>query len=146
MEDGPPPSRQSRCRRTGGLSANFAATLKAAAVARVVAFDEGRFGLKRVVPAAVVHLLDIGRRGSSMIGMNGSGSTSRSRQRRGECCCLLLPHVDTICLESLPRNGAEEWPEERIGVVLDGSGSHRWDKVRGRRGSCRCRCRRTARS
>ena len=28
------------------FSANFAATLKEAAVARVVAFDEGRFGLK----------------------------------------------------------------------------------------------------
>ena len=47
----------------------------------------------------------------------------------GECCCLLLPHVDTICLNLFLATVRKEWPDERIGVVLDGSGSHRSDKV-----------------
>ena len=47
----------------------------------------------------------------------------------GECCCLLLPHVDTLCLNLFLATVREEWPGERIGVVLDGSGSHRGKKV-----------------
>ena len=47
----------------------------------------------------------------------------------GACCCLLLPHVDTICLNLFLETVREEWPDERIGVVLDGSGSHRSEKV-----------------
>ena len=47
----------------------------------------------------------------------------------GECCCLLLPHVDTICLNLFLTTLRDEWPEERIGIVLDDSGSHRSDKV-----------------
>ncbi len=47
----------------------------------------------------------------------------------GECCCLLLPQVDTICLNVLLETLRDEWPEERIGVVLDGSGSHRSETV-----------------
>lgn len=47
----------------------------------------------------------------------------------GECCCLLLPHVDTICLNLLLATLRAEWPQERIGVVLDGSGSHRSETV-----------------
>lgn len=45
--------------------------------------------------------------------------------RSGECCCLLLPHVDTQCLNRFRAPVRDEWPGERIGVVLDGSGSHR---------------------
>jgi transposase len=41
----------------------------------------------------------------------------------------LLPHVDTLCLDRFRATVREEWPDERIGVVLDGSGSHRSDKV-----------------
>lgn len=47
----------------------------------------------------------------------------------GECCCLLLPHVDTICLDVFLETLRAEWPDERIGVVLDGSGSDRSDAV-----------------
>lgn len=47
----------------------------------------------------------------------------------GECCCLLLPHVDTTCLDLFLAAVRKEWSEERIGVVLDGSGSHRSEKV-----------------
>jgi transposase len=42
----------------------------------------------------------------------------------------LLPHVDTICLDLFLEAIREEWPGERIGVVLDGSGSHRGGAVR----------------
>ncbi len=48
---------------------------------------------------------------------------------KGECCCLLLPHVDAPCLNLFLATVREEWPDERIGIVLDGSGSHRSDKV-----------------
>ncbi len=47
----------------------------------------------------------------------------------GECCCLLLPHVDTLCLDLFLAAIRDEWPDERIGVVLDGSGSHRSKSV-----------------
>jgi len=47
MEDGPSSSCERRCRSASGLLANFAATRTQAAVERVVACDEGRFGLKR---------------------------------------------------------------------------------------------------
>jgi hypothetical protein len=38
--------------------------------------------------------------------------------------------VDTICLNLFLATMRDEWPGERIGVLLDGSGSHRSDKVR----------------
>jgi transposase len=37
--------------------------------------------------------------------------------------------VDTDCLNLLLATMRDEWPEGRIGVVLDGSGSHRSEKV-----------------
>ena len=47
----------------------------------------------------------------------------------GECCCLLLPHVDTICRDVFLETVRREWPDGRIGLVRDGSGSHRSDAV-----------------
>lgn len=41
----------------------------------------------------------------------------------------MLPHVDTICLDVFLETLRAEWPQERIGVVLDGSGSHRSETV-----------------
>nr|MDQ6907760.1 hypothetical protein [Chloroflexota bacterium] len=62
------------------------------------------------------------------LGRVPSGQSAVTPQS-GECCCLLLPHVDTICLNLFLATMREEWPDERIGVVLDGSGAHRSDKV-----------------
>jgi len=59
-----------------------------------------------------------GHRGSSMI----TPST-------GACWCLLLPHVDATCLNVFLATMRAEWPEERIGGVPDGSGSHRGTKM-----------------
>lgn len=128
MEDGPPSSRQGQCRRTGGLRANFAATLKAAGIERVAAFDEGRFGLKgwfRRCWCTFGHrppwIVD-DRYEWVWVYMAITPAT-------GDCCCLLLAHVDTACLDLFLATLREEWPGERIGVVLDGSGSHRGAKV-----------------
>jgi transposase len=128
MEDGPPSPRQGRCRRASGLQANFAATLKEAGATRVVAFDEGRFGLK-----------GWSRRRWCTFGHRPPWIVNDRYEwvwvyiavtpTSGECSCLLLPHVDTICLNLFLATVREEWPGERIGVVLDGSGSHRSDKA-----------------
>jgi hypothetical protein len=128
MEDRTPSSCQSRCRRTSGVRANFAATVKEAAVERIAAFDEGRFGLKGWF-----------RRRWCTFGHRPPWTVD-DRYRwiwiyiaitpaTGECCCLLLPHVDTACLDLFLATMREEWPDERIGVVLDGSGSHRSERV-----------------
>lgn len=93
-----------------------------------MAFDEGRFGLKLWF-----------RRRWCTFGHRPPWIVDDRYQwvwvyiaiapKSGECCCLLLPHVDTICLNLFLATLREEWPDERIGVVLDGSGSHRGDKV-----------------
>ena len=97
-------------------------------VARVVAFDEGRFGLKCWF-----------RRWWCTFGHRPPWIVDDRYQwvwvylavtpTTGECCCLLLPHVDTICLNRFLATVRDEWPDERIGIVLDGSGSHRGEKV-----------------
>jgi len=93
-----------------------------------VAFDEGRFGLKCWFrrrwcifghrPPWIVN----DRYEWVWVYMAVTPDT-------GECCCLLLPHVDTLCLDLFLVTVREEWPDERIGVVLDGSGSYRSAKV-----------------
>ena len=128
MEDGASSPCQRRCRRASGLQANFAATLSEAAVERVVAFDEGRFGLKCWF-----------RRRWCTVGHRPPWIVEDQYEwvwvyiavepATGECCCLLLPHVDTACLTAFLETRREEWPGERIGVVLDGSGSHRSTQV-----------------
>ena len=42
---------------------------------------------------------------------------------------VVLPQVDTDCLTLFLATVREEWPGERIGMVLDGSGSHRSAQV-----------------
>jgi len=49
--------------------------------------------------------------------------------KSGEGWCLLVPPGDTLCLNLFPATLREEWPDERIGVVRDGSGSDRGDTV-----------------
>jgi len=93
-----------------------------------VAFDEGRFGLKMWFRR---RWCTFGHRPPWIVDDRYEwvwvyvAVTPTS----GECCCLLLPHVDTICLNLFLATVRKEWPDERIGVVLDGSGSHRSDKV-----------------
>lgn len=128
MEDGAPSPCQGRCRSTSGFFANFAETIKEAGIARVVAFDEGRFGLKLWFrrrwctfghrPPWIVN----DRYAWVWVYLAVTPTT-------GECCCLLLPHVDPICLKVFLETMRAEWPDARIGVVLDGSGSHRGEKV-----------------
>jgi len=126
-EDGPP-SRYSRCRSASGRQATFAARLKGAAIERVVAFDGGRCGLKKWC-----------RRGWSRVGHRPAwilddryqsvGVSIAIAPKSGEGWCLLVPPGDTLCLNLFPATLREEWPDERIGVVRDGSGSDRGDTV-----------------
>ena len=95
---------------------------------RVAAFDEGRFGLKLWF-----------RRRWCTCGHRPPWIVDDHYQwvwvyvaitpATGEYCCLLLPHVDTTCLDVFLATLRAEWPQGRIGVVLDGSGSHRSDDV-----------------
>ncbi|MDQ6905267.1 MAG: IS630 family transposase [Chloroflexota bacterium] len=95
---------------------------------RVVAFDEGRFGLKMWFRR---RWCTFGHRPPWIVDdrYEWVWVYVAITPTTGECCCLLLPHVDTICLNLFLATVREEWPDERIGVVLDGSGSHRSDKV-----------------
>jgi hypothetical protein len=43
----------------------------------------------------------------------------------GESFFLLLPHVDQICLQLFVDALSQEVGESKVGLVLDGSGSHR---------------------
>jgi transposase len=97
-------------------------------VARVVAFDEGRFGLKGWFRR---HWCTFGHRPPWIVDdrYEWVWVYLAVEPATGECCCLLLPHVDTICLNLFLETVREEWPGERIGVVLDGSGSHRGAQV-----------------
>jgi transposase len=97
-------------------------------VARVVAFDEGRFGLKGWFRR---HWCTCGHRPPWIVDdrYEWVWVYLAVEPATGECCCLLLPHVDTICLNLFLETVREEWPGERIGVVLDGSGSHRGAQV-----------------
>jgi hypothetical protein len=133
VEDGPPPPCQGRCRRPSGLRANFAATVKEAAVERIVAFDEGRFGLKLWFRR---RWCTFGHRPPWIVDdrYEWIWVYVAVTPKTGECCCLLLPSVDTLCLNLFLATLCEEWPDERIGVVLDGSGSHRSEKVAWPRG------------
>jgi hypothetical protein len=93
-----------------------------------VAFDEGRFGLKMWFRR---RWCTCGHRPPWIVNDRYEwvwvyiAVTPQS----GECCCLLLPHVDATCLNLFLTTMREEWPDERIGIVLDGAGSHRGEKV-----------------
>jgi hypothetical protein len=128
VEDWTPSPCQGRCRRASGVFANFAVTLKEGGVARVVAFDEGRFGLKCWFRRC---WCTFGHRPPWIVNdrYEWVWVYIAVTPTTGECCCLLLPHVDTICLNRFLATVREEWPDERIGIVLDGSGSHRGEKV-----------------
>ena len=95
---------------------------------RVVAFDEGRFGLKLWFRR---RWCTFGHRPPWIVDDRDEWVWVyvAVTPTTGECCCLLLPHVDTECLNVFLATLRDEWPEERIGVVLDGSGSHRSGKV-----------------
>jgi DDE superfamily endonuclease len=99
-----------------------------AAVERVVAFDEGRFGLKLWFRR---RWCTRGHRPPWIVEDHYQWSWVyvAITPISGDCCCLLLPRVDTTCLDVFLETLRAEWPDERIGVVLDGSGSHRSDDV-----------------
>jgi putative transposase len=94
-----------------------------------VAFDEGRFGLKGWFRR---RWCTFGHRPPWIVDdrYEWVWVYVAITPTTGDCCCLLLPHVDTICLALFLEAIREEWPGERIGVVLDGSGSHRGGTVR----------------
>jgi transposase len=128
MEDRSPSPCQSGCRRAGSLQANFANTLTEREIERVAAFDEGRFGLKVWFRR---RWCTCGHRPPWIVDdrYEWVWVYVAITPATGECCCLLLPHVDTTCLNLFLETLRAEWPDERIGVVLDGSGSHRSAQV-----------------
>jgi hypothetical protein len=93
-----------------------------------VAFDEGRFGLKCWFRR---RWCTCGHRPPWIVAdrYEWVWVYIAVEPTTGACCCLLLPHVDTICLNLFLAAVRAEWPAERIGVVLDGSGSHRSARV-----------------
>jgi len=93
-----------------------------------VAFDEGRFGLKLWFRR---RWCTVGHRPPWIVDdrYEWAWVYLAVTPTTGECCCLLLPHVDSICLNLFLATMRAEWPEARIGVVLDGSGSHRGEKI-----------------
>ena len=42
----------------------------------------------------------------------------------GACVVLFLPHVDSACFQRFPEERRRDTGTERLGVVLDNSGSH----------------------
>jgi hypothetical protein len=127
MEDGTATPCQSRCRRPSGLFANFSDTLTEQGIERVVAFDEGRFGLKLWFRR---RWCTCGHRPPWIVNdrYEWVWVSVAITPTTGECWCLLLPHVDTTCLNLFLATIRAEWSEGRIGVILDGSGSHRGKK------------------
>jgi hypothetical protein len=107
--------------------------LNDAAIERGVAFDEGRFGLKVWLRR---RWCTFGHRPPWIVDdryewawVGCPPGRVAATPMTGECCCLLLPHVDTMRLDRFLATMRAEWPDERIGVVLDGSGSHRGAEV-----------------
>jgi transposase len=43
----------------------------------------------------------------------------------GECVCLYMPTVNTETITAFLRELAEQYPKDRIGIVLDGHAAHR---------------------
>lgn len=93
-----------------------------------MAFDEGRFGLKGWFRRC---WCTVGHRPPWIVNDRYAWVWVylAVEPATGTCACLLLPHVDTTCLNLFLESVRTEWPDERIAVVLDGSGSHRGEKV-----------------
>ena len=102
-----------------------------------MAFDEGRFGLKGWFRR---HWCTFGHRPPSIVDdrYEWVWDYVAITPTTGECCCLLLPHVDTICLNHLPRSaaGGVAGGTDRGGARWIGESS-RGDRWAGRKGSCR---------
>lgn len=43
---------------------------------------------------------------------------------------LILPHVNTECMQLFPNEVSARHPDERIVMVIDGAGWHRSDKLK----------------
>src|SRR3712207_286499 len=116
----PPPRRRRR------FAPGFAATLKNAGVGRVWAFDEGRFGLrvglrKRWCPRGVRPPWLVHDRYEWL------WLYAAVEPATGQAFCLLLPRVTKEWFTRFLAAFAQEVGEERVGLVLDGSGSHQAD-------------------
>lgn len=104
-------------------AAPFAERLRAEAVERVWAFDEGRFGLKvwlrrRWCPRGERPPWIYDERYEWLWVYVAVEPAS------GRCCALYLPHVDPACLQIFLDTFRAEVGAGRIGLILDGSGAH----------------------
>jgi transposase len=103
---------------------DFGSTLAAADCASAWAFDEGRFGLKvwfrrRWCPVGVRPPWIVEDRYA------WRWLYVAVEPHSGHSFCLLLPGVDSACLGAFLDAFARHVDGQRIGLVLDGSGSHR---------------------
>jgi transposase len=115
---------QSQCRPTSALQKNFGHTIGALQLKSVVAFDEGRFGLKtwfrrRWCPKGVRPPWVVDDR------YEWCWLYAAVEPTTGIGIFLLLPEVTADCLEIFLQHLRRELGDGRVGVVLDGSGSHR---------------------
>lgn len=93
-------------------------------VSAVWAFDEGRFGLKvwfrrRWCPRGVRPPWVVEDRYEWL------WVYVAVEPQTGECCCLLLPRVNHECLQHFLDAFGQQVAGQRVGLVLDGAGSHR---------------------
>src|SRR3954447_5309378 len=107
-----------------GVQKNFRGLLRKHAVQRVLAIDEGRFGLKawfrrRWCPCGVRPPWIVEDRYEWIWVYVAVEPTT------GWSYVLLLPETDSRCLEIFCRHLRQALGSQRVGVVLDGAGSHR---------------------
>ncbi len=128
VEDWTQAAPESQCRTTGRFSKNFGSLVKQPALKRVVAVDEGRFGLgtwlrRRWCP--------LGQRPPWIVQdeYEWLWLYAAVEPTTGTGVFLLLPTVEGQCLEIFLKHLRQELGQGPMGVVLDSSGSHRSDEV-----------------
>jgi transposase len=129
VEDRAPTPPESPCRAAGGLSKTFGTLIKHPALKRVVAFDEGRFGLKTWLRR---RWCPRGERPPWIVqdAYAWLWLYAAVEPTTGTGVFLLLPTREGTCLELFLRQLRHELGQGQMGVVLDSSGSHRSAEVR----------------
>src|SRR5215469_18764212 len=123
VEDRAQAAQESQCRATSGFQKNFGSLVKPPAQKRVVAMDEARFGLitwlrRRWCP--------LGERPPWIVQdeYEWLWLYAAVEPTTGTGIFLLLPSVDSHCLQLFLRHLRRELGKGSIGIVMDSSGSH----------------------
>jgi transposase len=128
MENRTTTASESQSRTTSALQKNFGQTLAALQVKSVVAFDEGRFGLKTWFRR---RWCPLGYRPPWVVDdrYEWCWLYAAVEPATGTGVFLLLPEVTGDCLQVFLEHLRREMGDGRVGIVLDGSGSHRSSQI-----------------